>query len=228
MIFAILLKKNCCEPRERNAAIDGAALCGGIAEGEIKVDVNGNNVGGVNKDIAARIRELREVCDMERSELADTLGLTEEEYARYEDGEKDFPVSFLYELAALFKVDLTELLTGTAPRLANCSIVRKGEGIAVDRYEGYDFESIAYKFIGRRVEPMIVTVGPETETNPPEAVSHSGQEFNYVLEGQITVRFGERSFLLNEGDCFYFDPTVPHAQSAAGGKAARFLTVIMP
>ena len=190
--------------------------------------MNENNGAGVNKDIAARIRELREVCDMERIELAETLGLTEAEYARYEDGEKDFPVSFLYELAALFKVDLTELLTGTAPRLANCSIVRKGEGIAVDRYEGYDFESIAYKFIGRRVEPMIVTVGPETENDPPEMVSHSGQEFNYVLEGQITVRFGERSFLLNEGDCFYFDPTVPHAQSAAGGKGARFLTVIMP
>ena len=179
----------------------------------------------VNKDIASRIRELRDVCDMERSELASALKLSEEEYAKYEDGEKDFPVSFLYELAAIFKVDLTELLTGTAPRLANCSIVRKGEGIAVDRYEGYDFESIAYKFIGRKIEPMIVTVGPETEFAPPEMVSHSGQEFNFVLEGQITVLFGERSFLLNEGDCFYFDPTVPHAQCAHGGKSARFLMI---
>ena len=184
--------------------------------------------GGVNKDIASRIRELREISDMERSELAGALGLSEEDYARYEDGEKDFPVSFLYEIAAIFKVDLTELLTGTAPRLANCSIVRKGEGIAVDRYEGYDFESIAYKFIGRRIEPMIVTVGPETESAPPEMVSHSGQEFNFVLEGQITVLFGNRKFLLNKGDCFYLDPTVPHAQCAVGGKAARFLTVIMP
>ena len=182
----------------------------------------------VNKDIASRIRELRDVCDMERSELAEALGISEKEYAKYEDVEKDFPVSFLYELASIFKVDLTELLTGTAPRLANCSIVRKGEGIAVDRYEGYDFESIAYKFIGRRIEPMIVTVGPETELSPPELVSHSGQEFNFVLEGKITVLFGERKFQLNEGDCFYFDPTVPHAQCAYGGKAARFLTVIMP
>lgn len=186
-----------------------------------------DNNGGVNKDIAARIRELREVCDMSKAELAERLKLTEKEYEKYENAEKDFPVSFLYEISSLFKVDLTELLTGTAPRLANCSIVRKGEGIAVDRYEGYDFESIAYKFIGRRIEPMIVTVGPETEQNPPEAVRHSGQEFNYVLEGQITVIFGERKFVLNEGDCFYFDPTVPHAQCASGGKGAKFLTVIL-
>ncbi len=186
------------------------------------------NGGSLNRDIADRIRELREVCDMERAELAGLLKLSPEEYALYEDGEKDFPVSFLYEIAAVFHVDLTELLTGTAPKLANCSIVRRGEGIAVDRYEGYDFESIAYKFIGRRAEPMIVTVGPETENDPPELVSHSGQEFNFVLEGQITVLFGERRFLLGEGDCFYFDPEIPHAQCAAGGKGARFLTVIMP
>ncbi|MBO4327667.1 MAG: cupin domain-containing protein [Clostridia bacterium] len=199
-----------------------------MTQSETYSNTHPEDAGAVNKDIAARIRELRDVCDMEQSELAQTLGLSVEEYRRYEDGEKDFPVSFLYELASLFKVDLTELLTGTAPRLANCSIVRKGEGIAVDRYEGYDFESIAYKFIGRKIEPMIVTVGPETEFAPPELVSHSGQEFNFVLEGQITVLFGERRFLLNEGDCFYFDPTVPHAQCASGGKKARFLTVIMP
>lgn len=187
-----------------------------------------NNGDAVNKDIASRIKELREVSDMERAELASALGLSEEEYALYEDGKKDFPVSFLYEIAALFKVDLTELLTGKAPKLERCSIVRKGEGIAVDRYEGYDFESIAYKFIGRRIEPMIVTVGPETEFAPPELVSHSGQEFNYVLEGTITVFFGSGSYVLNEGDCFYFDPTVPHAQCAKNGKKARFLTVILP
>ena len=168
------------------------------------------------------------MCDITAEELASQIGLDTEEYLRYENSEKDFPVSFLYKIAAVLGVDLTELLTGTAPRLANCSIVRKGEGIAVDRYEGYDFESIAYKFIGRKIEPMIVTVGAETETQPPEKVSHSGQEFNYVLEGSIKVLFGEREFLLNEGDCFYFDPTVPHAQCAHGGAGARFLTVIMP
>ena len=74
---------------------------------------------------------------------------------------------------------------------------------------------------------MIVTVGAETETNPPAKVSHSGQEFNFVLEGKIKVSFGDTDFLLDEGDCFYFDPTVPHAQSAYGGKAAKFLTVIL-
>lgn len=181
----------------------------------------------VNREIASRIKELREVCDYSVEDVAKELKLTPEEYLEYENAEKDFPVSFLYTISSMMKVDMTELLTGQAPRLQNCSVVRKGEGITVDRYEGYDFESIAYKFIGRRIEPMVVTVGPETETNPPEKVRHSGQEFNYVLEGRVRVMFGDSVFDLNVGDCFYFDPTVPHAQCAIGGEGAKFLTVIL-
>lgn len=179
------------------------------------------------REIAARIVELREISDLTPAEMAANLHLPVETYLAYENADLDFPVSVLYEIAAQFKVDLTELLTGVSPKLANCSLVRKGEGIAVDRYQGYDFENIAYKFIGRKIEPMVVTVGPETENVPPEMVAHPGQEFNYVLEGDIKVQFGKREFLLHPGDCFYFDSSVPHAQSAVGGVEAKFLTVIL-
>ncbi len=179
------------------------------------------------QEIASRVKELREVSDLSAEQLAAKLGMSVETYLTYERAETDFPVSLLYEISSYLHVDLTELLTGVSPRLANCSLVRSGEGIAVDRYVGYDFESIAYKFIGRKIEPMIVTVAAKTETEPPALVSHTGQEFNYVLEGSIKVIFGKREFVLKEGDCFYFDPVTPHAQTAVGGKDAKFLTVIL-
>ena len=179
------------------------------------------------QEIALRVKELREISDVSVEEMANQLNMSVEKFLSYENAEADFPVSVLYEIASFLQVDMTELLTGTSPRLANCSLVRKGEGIAVDRYQGYDFESIAYKFIGRKIEPMIVTVDAATEQEPPKMVSHTGQEFNYVLEGTVKVHFGNREFILNEGDCFYFDPTIPHAQSAVGGKDAKFLTVIL-
>ena len=178
-------------------------------------------------EIASRLVELREVCDITPETMAKELNLPLDTYLAYERAEADFPVSVLYEIAAKLHVDLTEILTGVSPKLVNCSVVRKGEGIAVDRYKGYDFESIAYKFVGRKIEPMVVTVGAETELSPPELVKHPGQEFNYVLEGTVRVLFGEREFILHEGDCFYFDPNVPHAQTAMGGREARFLTVIL-
>ena len=174
------------------------------------------------QEIASRVKELREISDVSVEKMAEQLNMTVEKFLSYENAEVDFPVSVLYEISSFLRVDMTELLTGTSPRLANCSLVRKGEGIAVDRYQGYDFESI-----GRKIEPMVVTVDASTEKEPPKMVSHTGQEFNYVLEGTVKVHFGNREFILNEGDCLYFDPTTPHSQNAMGGKDAKFLTVIL-
>lgn len=178
-------------------------------------------------EIASRIVDLREISDISAEEMAEKLNIPLEKYLSYEKAEVDFPVSVLYEICGILKVDLTEILTGISPKLVKVSLVRKGQGISVDRYKGYDFESIAYKFMGRKIEPMIVTVGAETEKNVPALVAHNGQEFNYVLEGSISVYVGKNVYELNEGDCLYFDPTTEHAQAARGGKGAKFLTVIL-
>jgi len=102
-------------------------------------------------------------------------------------------------------------------------IVRAGHGVDIERYPGYRFSSIAYNFIGREMEPLLVTIEPEDGT--PAMVMHGGQEFNYVLEGRLRITLGTHSYELSVGDSIYFDPRLPHAQSAVGGPA-KFLTVI--
>ena len=61
-------------------------------------------------EIAARIRELREVCDYTQEKLAQELGLSAEQYAGYEEN-GDFPISVIYEIANKFGVDVNELVT---------------------------------------------------------------------------------------------------------------------
>lgn len=173
--------------------------------------------------IAARLREMRELSDMSQEEAAEKLGHSLEDYKLFEAGDADIPVSLLHAAADLFHVDMTELLTGRAPRLRSFCLTRKGEGIHVDRYKGYDFQSLAYNFIHRSVEPLLVTVDPDLEA---EMVSHPGQEFNYVVEGTVKITVGEHEFVLNEGDSLYFDPTIRHGQRAIGG-VAKFLTIIL-
>ena len=73
------------------------------------------------------------------------------------------------------------------------------------------------------MNPMLVTIAP---TDTPELVMHGGQEFNFVLEGKLRVIVGDKDYFLREGDSIYFDPSLPHAQLAMGGKDAKFLTVI--
>ena len=88
-------------------------------------------------EIASRIAELRDICGYTDVEMAEYLNISLEAYTAYENAEIDFPVSILYALAANFNVDLTEILTGKSPKLANCSLVRKGEGISAKRRSRY-------------------------------------------------------------------------------------------
>lgn len=175
------------------------------------------------QQIPKRIRELREILELSAVEVADRLGVSLAEYTGLESGEKDIPISMLYEIASILGTDFTVLMTGDAPRMNTHTVVRRGEGVRVDRYAGYFFESLAFNFQHRTMEPMLVTL--EQSEAEPALVMHGGQEFNMVLEGEMKVTVGKNVFFLKEGDCIYFDPALPHGQAAVGGKT-RFLTVI--
>lgn len=176
--------------------------------------------------IAKRIREIREDCDFTKEFAAKNLGISLETYTSYENDGKDIPISILYEMANLFKTELTDLLTGKSPKLHNFCLVKSGEGIEVERYKGYKFQSLAFNFINKKIEPLLVTVEPE-ENKKMSLVTHPGQEFNFVLEGRIKIIIGENEIALSEGDSIYFDPTIPHGQVALDGKLSKFITIIL-
>ncbi len=174
--------------------------------------------------IAARIRELREILEIEISEISASIDVTDEVYMSYESGECDIPIGKLYLIANALHADPTLLLVGDSPRMVDYTIIRRGNGVSVERYAGYRFTSLAYNYIGREMEPMIVSLEPDDMR--PKLVTHVGQEFNYVLEGSIAVTLRDKEYVLNTGDSIYFNPAIEHGQRAIGGKSAKFLTVI--
>lgn len=173
--------------------------------------------------IAQRIRELREILEMSAQQVAEKMGISLAEYQSYEDATADIPISMLYNVAGVLGVDPTVLMTGEAPRMSAYTLVRKGQGVSVERYKEYKFSALAFNYIDRDMEPMIVDL--DVKDTAPELVVHGGQEFNYVLKGTVRVMIGPHEFDLEEGDSIYFDPHVPHGQMAVGGPA-QFLTVI--
>lgn len=178
------------------------------------------------QQIAERIREVRENSGLTPEEAAAELHLPLTVYSQYETAESDIPISVLYEMARVFQVDLTELLTGNSPKLHSYCLIKEGEGIEIERYKGYKFQSLAYNFVNKKIEPLLVTIEPE-ENKKVSLVTHPGQEFNYVLEGKIKVILGGTEIEMHPGDALYFDPTIPHGQIAANGQPAKFLTVIL-
>jgi len=174
--------------------------------------------------ISERIRELREIFDLTEEDMARETGVDVSTYIEYETSGKNIPISVLYHISQKFGVDLSEILTGEAARISTMQVCRRGKGQTIDRYPGYMFESLAPRFKGKVMEPLLVTLIP----GQPDAalVTHEGQEFNIVLEGEIAITYGDKEYILKAGDAVYFDPTHPHGQKAIGTEKARFLTVI--
>lgn len=175
-------------------------------------------------EIGARLRELREASDYTAEQLAAELHLDVDTYLSYEENGKDIPISVIYEVANKFGVDFTEIVTGIPAKLDSYHIVRRGKGKVVNRNPEYYFEDLAYRYYGKVMQPLLVTLEP-TDT-PAGLITHSGQEFNLVLEGTVIVHYDGEEFTLKAGDSIYFNPTKPHGQRCGGDVKARFLTVI--
>lgn len=179
------------------------------------------------KEVADRVKELRGILEIGIDEMAGFIGVSSEQYRRYEDGEDDIPASELYEISKKLGVEMSILLTGEAPRMHYFTVTRKGKGVSVERRKQYKYQNLASNFINKKAEPFIVTVEPGAEKRPVDTNSHPGQEFNYVLDGDLRFIIRDMEFILHEGDSIYFDSGCEHAMVALNGRPARFLAIIM-
>jgi transcriptional regulator with XRE-family HTH domain len=177
------------------------------------------------KQIAERLRGLRDSLDLTTAQAAEKCGISETDYARYESGDSDIPMSFICEVAQTFDVETTALFSGVDPHSLAYFVTRKGTGTSIERTKCYKYQSLAHGFRNAKAEPFEVTVEPCHETI--HLNSHSGQEFNLLLEGTMQLQIAGNDITLNEGDSIYFDATKPHGMKALNGKNVRFLAVIV-
>ncbi len=177
------------------------------------------------KDIGMRLACLREDMEISVSDMAAKLGVDENTYTAYEQGEMDFSFSFIYNAAEKLGVDVLDLISGDAPTLSMCCMVKKDKGYSVQREHEYDYKHLAYTFRNKKAEPFLVTIKPDDK--PPVMHGHDGQEFNYVISGKMMLYIGDISYELTEGDSVYFDASVPHAEVAIGDEKVKFIAVVM-
>jgi transcriptional regulator with XRE-family HTH domain len=179
------------------------------------------------KQIAERIKEIREISGISAETLADRLGLAKDVYFKYETGDTDIPVGIIFKISELFNVELSVMLGGDNPKLHIYGVVRNGKGFKLERRRQYKYESLAYNFIHKKAEPFMVTIDPNTEGTSLEFYSHPGQEFNYVLKGTMLTIIDGHEITLNEGDSIYFDSGYKHAMKALNNEQVKFLAIVL-
>lgn len=179
------------------------------------------------KQIAARLRGLREVLELTEQEVAYTCQLSVEEYREIEAGTRDLSVSTLQKISRHYGIALDVLMFGEEPKMSSYFLTRSGTGISVERRKAYKYQALASGFRGRIADPFIVTVEPKPEGTPVQFNSHQGQEFNIVIEGRMLLNINGKELILNTGDSLYFNSALPHGMLALDDKPVKFLAIIM-
>ena len=192
--------------------------------------MNPNNTMMQLSEIAARIKEMREIMGWSIEELAEQVEFPAEKCIAYESGMTDIPFSFIHKCALAFDVEMSELLEGRAARLTSYTVTRKGGGQKTAQEDGIDITNLAPKFRNKIAEPYWVRYeyDPTQENKPIHLATHSGQEFDLVLSGRLKVQIGKHVEYLDEGDSIYYDSSTPHGMIAVGGKDCVFCAVVLP
>lgn len=178
------------------------------------------------KQVAKRMRGLRDAVDMTLEEMAAECEIDASLLAAYESGTTDIPVSFLHRLATTFGVELTALLFGEEPKMNSYYVTRAGKGVKVERTKAYSYQDLAAGFQHRIMAPFIVTVEPAPRDTEMTLNTHEGQEFNYILEGELEISVAGKVLTLHEGDSIMFDARRQHGLRAIGDKAVKLIAII--
>jgi quercetin dioxygenase-like cupin family protein len=91
--------------------------------------------------------------------------------------------------------------------------------------EHLNFFSLAFDKAGRNMEPFIVEIEPGTKSDYMLS-SHEGEEFIYVLEGEVEINYGKETYQLSKGDSIYLDSIVLHNVHAGNNQPAKILAVV--
>ena len=182
------------------------------------------------KEVAVRIREMRDISGFSVAEMAKKTEVTEEEYRAFEMGENDFPFTFIHKCALAFGIGITDLLEGQSAHLSSYTVTRRGEGQETAKEDGIEIKNLAPFFRKKLAEPYWVRYeySEDLQDKPIHLTKHSGQEFDLVMKGQLKVQVGDHTELLSEGDSIYYNSSTPHGMIAVGGEDCLFVAVVLP
>jgi len=183
------------------------------------------------KEIGKKIKNVREALSMSTREVAERTGVSEIAFEQIEAGTIGVPVSTLLKIAGALKVDIGHFFQHEEGE-DEIEMVRPEDRRKVEHPSrrsrhpiGYTYEALSHRKVKRRMQPFLVEFDLELGENVP-LVDHPGEEFLYLLEGELEFRTPGEVRHLVAGDSLYFKSTTPHAFSGSGRSRPKAIVVI--
>ena len=195
-------------------------------------------VGGINHEdkwedidvkVGERVRQVREKKGLSLEDIFKRTDIDLSLLSQIEEGEVAPPLGTIIKLAKALEMKMGFFISGKEDQAY--TIVRREDRKTVSRYDakrvkhyGYEYNSLAPHKKNRHMDPFLVTLEPsETEE---ERSAHDGQEFIFVLQGEMEVRLEKEIHVLVPGDAIYYDSTVPHLVKCHGEETTMILAVM--
>ena len=157
-------------------------------------------------------------------DLARRSGLSKPFISRLESGDRQASIAAVLTLSQVFGVSLASMFEPQIS-LDPCLIVRKSETSALSA-NGLTYVPLSFAGHLFNLRPIRVTVS--LKRTGTEHYHHDGEEWIYVLSGQITLSLAGETYDLETGDAIHFDSRLPHRVMARGKVAPEILLVASP
>ena len=186
-----------------------------------------------NSFVGSKIKGLRETKNLSIEEIAERSGLTVEQINSIENDVNLPSLGPLIKIARALGVRLGTFMDDNdalGPVVTRAKDREKDSSIsfsngATDARKHMEYHPLAQQKAGRHMEPFVIDINPEENPNF-QLSAHEGEEFIYVMEGEVEIEYGKDKYLLTEGDSIFYDSIVKHHVHGAPGKSAKILAVV--
>lgn len=182
-------------------------------------------------DLGKKVKQIRETKEVSLETMAEKTNISIEQLQKIEKGEVLPSLAPLIKIARALGVRLGTFLDDSnnlGPAIVRANEHEKGVRFTSQQNgsrEHLNFLSLAFDKVGRNMEPFIVEIEPGEQSDYMLS-SHEGEEFIYVLEGQIEINYGKELYQLGTGDSIYLDSIVSHNVHAGNKQPAKILAVV--
>ena len=184
-----------------------------------------------NTIVGSKIKGIRESKNISIEEISERSGLSTDQIISIENDQYLPSLGPLIKIARALGVRLGTFLDDNdelGPVV--CRAEERNSSIsfsngATDARKHMEYHSLAKQKAGRHMEPFIIDIQPSEEKNF-KLSAHEGEEFIYVMEGEVEIEYGKEKYNLKVGDSIFYDSIVEHHVHGAVGKSAKILAVV--
>lgn len=180
--------------------------------------------------LGVKIRKLRQERRLTLQELAELTGLSKPLLSQIENDQVTPPLATLLKIAKGLRVGIHFFFEDEGDRRKYVLIRGEEGGLSQrrpksDAPQGYRYRSLAPGLRQKQIEPFLVEFELK-EWDDSCFYNHEGEEFLYILEGELEFHYGDEVMRLLPGDSIFYDSAIPHGYLSLGAVRARAVAVL--